>query len=62
MFSLDVAQALRNHGVIRLKVYPTISHKIIEILLPLLSQHNPEQFKDYLVIVSEKRAKWIYTT
>lgn len=52
----------RHTGVIRLKVYPTTSHKIIEVLLPFLSQHNPEQFKDYLVIVSEKRAKWIYTT
>jgi len=51
----------RHPGVIRLKVHPTISRKIIDILLPFLSQHNPEQFKDHLVIVSEKRAKWVLT-
>jgi len=51
----------RHPGVIRLKVHPTISQKIIDVLLSFLGQHNPEQFRDHLVIVSEKRAKWILT-
>ena len=51
----------KHPGVIRLKVHPTTSERTIDILLPFLSQHNPEEFKDHLVIVSEKRAKWILT-
>jgi len=48
-------------GVIRIKVHPTTSEKVIDLLLPFLGKHTYEQFKDHLVILSEKRAKWIHT-
>lgn len=48
-------------GVIRLKVNPTTSTKVIELLLPFLSLHIKDKFKGHLVILSSKRAKWIYT-
>ena len=46
-------------GVIRLKIHPTTSENILKILIPFLSRHVQEKFKDHLVIVSEKRAKWV---
>jgi predicted nuclease of predicted toxin-antitoxin system len=49
-------------GVIRIKVHPTTSEKILSVLLPFLRMHTQEQLKDHLVILSEKRAKWILTT
>lgn len=48
-------------GVIRLKVDPTTSENVLNLLLPFLRLHNGDQFKNYLVILSEKRAKWIHT-
>jgi predicted nuclease of predicted toxin-antitoxin system len=51
----------RHSGVIRLKVTPTTKDKILNLLLPFLSLHSQEQFKDHMVILSEKRAKWIHT-
>jgi predicted nuclease of predicted toxin-antitoxin system len=51
----------RHPGVIRLKVSPTTADKVLNLLLPFLSLHTPEQFKDHMVILSEKRAKWILT-
>jgi predicted nuclease of predicted toxin-antitoxin system len=48
-------------GVIRIKVHPTTSENVINLLLPFLSIHTQEQFKDHLVILSQKRAKWILT-
>jgi predicted nuclease of predicted toxin-antitoxin system len=51
----------RHPGVIRIKVNPTTSEKIIGILLPFLKTHRQEEFKDRLVIVSEHKAKWIMT-
>lgn len=51
----------RHTGVIRIKVNPTTSEKIIGILLPFLRTHRQEEFKDHLVIVSEYKAKWIMT-
>jgi predicted nuclease of predicted toxin-antitoxin system len=48
-------------GVIRIKVHPTTSEKILNVLLPFLRMHTQEQLKDHLVILSEKRAKWILT-
>jgi len=52
----------RHHGVIRIKVRPTSSERFLNLLLPFLRMHTQEQFKDHLVILSEKRAKWIHTT
>jgi predicted nuclease of predicted toxin-antitoxin system len=51
----------RHPGVIRLKVDPTTSENVLNLLLPFLRLHKPGQFKNYLVILSEKRAKWIHT-
>lgn len=51
----------RHPGVIRLKVTPTTKDKISNLLLPFLSLHTPDQFKDHMVILTEKRAKWILT-
>ncbi len=51
----------RHPGVIRLKVTPTNSKKILNVLLPFLRLHSQDQFKDHMVILSEKRAKWIHT-
>lgn len=51
----------RHPGVIRLKVTPTTTGKISNLLLPFLSLHTSDRFKDHMVILSEKRAKWILT-
>jgi len=48
-------------GVIRIKVRPTTSERVLIVLLPFLRMHTQEQFKDHLVILSKKRAKWILT-
>jgi len=51
----------RHPGVIRIKVHPTTSEKVLNLLLPFLRMYTQEQFKDHLVILSEKRSKWIGT-
>ena len=51
----------RHPGVIRLKVTPTTSEKVLGLLLPFLRLHSPGEFKDHLVILSPKRSKWILT-
>jgi len=51
----------RHPGVIRLKAAPTTSTKILNLLFPFLQLHTTEQFRDHMVILSEKRAKWILT-
>lgn len=48
-------------GVIRLKVNPTTSINVLELLVPFLRRQSPSQFKDRLVILSQQRAKWIAT-
>ena len=48
-------------GVIRIKVHPTTSERVLNLLMPFLRMHTSVQFKDHLVILSEKRAKWIQT-
>lgn len=53
---------LKKHpGVIRIKASPTTSKNVLDILLPFLSLHSSEQFKDHLVILSQKRVKWVST-
>ena len=51
----------RHPGVVRIKVHPTTTEKVIKHLLPFLSTHSSDQFKNHLVILSEKRVKWIFT-
>jgi predicted nuclease of predicted toxin-antitoxin system len=48
-------------GVIRLKINPTTSNNAIKLLLPFLRLHSSAQFKNYLVILSPNRSKWVYT-
>jgi predicted nuclease of predicted toxin-antitoxin system len=48
-------------GVIRIKAHPTTSRNVLALLVPFLKNCEPEQFKDHLVILSAKRAKWIHT-
>ena len=48
-------------GVIRLKIDPTTSSNALKLLLPFLRLHSSDQFKNYLVILSSKRSKWVYT-
>jgi len=51
----------KHPGVIRLKMDPTTSKNAIDLLIPFLSVHSSEQFKNHLVILSSKRAKWVHT-
>jgi predicted nuclease of predicted toxin-antitoxin system len=51
----------KHSGVIRLKINPTTSNNAIKLLLPFLRLHSSDQFKNYLVILSPKRSKWVYT-
>ena len=51
----------KHPGVIRLKTHPTTSKNVIKFLLPFLRLHFSEQFKNHLVILSPKRAKWVHT-
>ena len=48
-------------GVIRLKIDPTTSSNALKLLLPFLRLHSSDQFKNYLVILSPRRSKWVYT-
>jgi predicted nuclease of predicted toxin-antitoxin system len=48
-------------GVIRIKVNPTTSKNVLNILLPFLRRYKAGQFENHLVILSEKRSKWILT-
>jgi len=48
-------------GVIRIKANPTSSKNILNVLLPFLRMRSPDEFNNHLVIVSDKKAKWIKT-
>ncbi len=51
----------KHPGVMRLKVNPTTSNNIIKLLVPFLRIYSSGQFKNHLVILSPKRAKWVHT-
>jgi len=51
----------KHPGVIRLKIDPTTSKNAINLLTPFLRLHSSAQFKNHLVILSSKRAKWVLT-
>lgn len=51
----------KHSGVIRLKVHPTTSLNILELLLPFLQSHKSEQCRNHLVILSREKEKWINT-
>ncbi|MBW2195770.1 MAG: DUF5615 family PIN-like protein [Deltaproteobacteria bacterium] len=53
---------LRRHpGVVRLKIVPTTSGKVLGLLLPFLSRHTADELRDHLVILTPKRSKWVNT-
>jgi predicted nuclease of predicted toxin-antitoxin system len=51
----------KHPGVIRIKVNPTTSKNVINILLPFLPRYKPTQFENHLIILSVTRSKWIQT-
>jgi predicted nuclease of predicted toxin-antitoxin system len=51
----------KHPGVIRLKVNPATSKNAINLILPFLRLYSSEHFKNRLVILSSKRAKWVHT-
>ena len=54
---------LTNHpGVIRLKVNPTTSNNILNLLIPFLEQNSGRDFSNCLVIVRTTGIRWITTT
>ena len=57
-----VVLPLKEHfGVIRLKISPTTIANAINLIVPFLKDYTQEQFNNNLVILSSKRARWIYT-
>lgn len=48
-------------GVIRVKAHPTTTEKVVQVLLPLLASRTGTEFRNHLVIVSARRARWIRT-
>jgi hypothetical protein len=40
-------------------VRPTTSTNVARLLLPLIRQRTPDEFRNHLVIVSESRTRWI---
>ena len=48
-------------GVVRLKVSPTTSSNIANLLLPFLVEHRSAIFADLLVIVKPAGARWVRT-
>ena len=54
---------LRSHpGVIRIRVNPTTTKNIADILIPFLKRCDKGKLKNNLVIVSSKRERWIDTS
>jgi predicted nuclease of predicted toxin-antitoxin system len=57
-----VVLPLRSHpGVIRLKINPTTSANAIRLLVPFLRLHSQQEIRNYLIILSPLRSRWIYT-
>jgi len=52
----------KHPGVIRVKVNPTTTANVAALLLPFLEQHQQEQFRDRLIIISRTSKRWIKTT
>jgi len=51
----------RHPGVVRLKVVPTTSRKVLELLLPFLNRHTSDELRNHLVILKSRRSKWVCT-
>ncbi len=51
----------KHGGVIRVKAHPPTAENVVAVLLPLLAGRQQAEFRDCLVIVSPRRARWIRT-
>ena len=51
----------KHPGVIRLKINPATAKNAVKLLIPFLKLHSQNEFKNYLVILSSMRSRWIYT-
>jgi len=56
-----VAKLTAHAGVIRLKVHPTGSRDIQNVLLPFLGRYAERNFRNTLVIVRTTGVRWIHT-
>ena len=56
-----IAKLSEHAGVIRLKVNPTTSTNIKDLLLPFLYQYRDRNFCNMLVIVKDSSIRWIQT-
>ena len=56
-----VAKLTEHPGVIRLKVKPSSTERIREVLLSFLDRHGARDFHDTLVIVKPTAIRWIHT-
>ncbi|MDZ7831085.1 MAG: hypothetical protein U5L07_05000 [Desulfobacterales bacterium] len=52
----------KHAGVIRLKVNPTTSKNILNLLVPFLQNTTSEEMVNHLVILSANKEKWILTS
>ena len=50
-----------HHGVIRVKVHPGSTEKVMRVLGPLFAGSQPAQFPNRLVIATPTRVRWIAT-
>ncbi len=51
----------KHPGVVRVKVHPTTSMSILQLLLPFLKNITSDKIQNHLVIITQKREKWIHT-
>ncbi|MFO7728295.1 MAG: DUF5615 family PIN-like protein [Desulfonatronovibrio sp.] len=51
----------QHYGVIRLKVDPTTSQNILDLVIPFLKKIDPTNIVNHLVILSKTKEKWILT-
>ncbi len=56
-----VAKLSEHSGVIRLKVHPTTSSNIKELLFPFLERNADREFQNILAIVKESGVRWVQT-
>jgi predicted nuclease of predicted toxin-antitoxin system len=56
-----VLPLVEHPGVIRVQVHPTLAANVLAVLLPFLAQHNAEEIRDHLVIVSMAGQRWVRT-
>lgn len=51
----------KHPGVIRLKIYPPLTEKLAERLLPFLRCHEQLELANRLIIIDSYRERWIIT-